>query len=161
MTASAFPRFGWRALLLALALLSPGCEKGNSAPAREAGTVRVRVGAETFTLEVADTPKAQHLGLMHRKTMPADRGMLFVFADEDERSFWMKNTYIPLDIIYLDAAGKVVSVKQMKPLDERSVPSDGPAKYAIELNQGAGARAGVKPGMMIEIPPEARDPRGL
>jgi uncharacterized membrane protein (UPF0127 family) len=72
----------------------------------------------------------------------------------------MKNTLIPLDIIYLDAGGKVVSVMQMKPLDESSVPSDGPAKYAVELNQGAAKRAGVAAGDTLVIPEDAREPRG-
>jgi uncharacterized protein len=90
--------------------------------------------------------------------MPADRGMLFVFEDERERSFWMKNTHIPLDIVYADANGKVVSVKPMKPMDESPVPSDGAAKYAVEINQGAAKRAGVKAGDVLIIPAEIRQP---
>jgi len=120
----------------------------------------MRLGKETFTLEIADTPKKQQLGLMHRKSMPQDRGMIFVFEDERERSFWMKNTLIPLDIVYADAAGKVVSIKQMKPLDETGISSDGPAKYAVELNQGAARRAGVATGDVLVIPEEAREPGG-
>jgi uncharacterized membrane protein (UPF0127 family) len=120
----------------------------------------MKLGRETFALEVADTPRKQQLGLMHRKSMPQDRGMLFVFPDEQERNFWMKNTLIPLDIVYLDAGGKVVSVKPMKPLDETSVPSDGPAKYAVELNQGAAKRAGVAAGDVLVVPEEAREPAG-
>ena len=149
-----------RALSLALAVAATSCKTDQPAPKAEAGQVVMRVGRETFTLEVADTPKKQQLGLMHRKSMPQDRGMLFVFEDERERSFWMKDTHIPLDIIYADAAGKVVSVKQMKPLDETSVASDGPAKYAVELNQGAARRCGVATGDVLPIPAEAREPRG-
>ena len=88
--------------------------------------------------------------------------MLFVFPDEAPRSFWMRNTLIPLDIVYLDAAGKVVSISRMKPLDETGVPSLGPAKYAIEMNKGAAARSGVKVGDVLTIPANAReslDPR--
>ena len=77
--------------------------------------------------------------------MPADHGMIFVFRDESPRAFWMKNTLIPLDILYLDATGRVVSVKQMKPHDLTRVPSDGPAMYAIELNAGR-RRAGGREG---------------
>ena len=83
--------------------------------------------------------------------------MLFVFPDEDYRSFWMRNTLIPLDIVYLDAGGNVVSIKQMKPMDETGVPSDFPAKYAIEMNQGAAAKAGVKVGDVLNIPANARE----
>jgi len=149
-----------RARLLGLTLCAASCKPEQPADTGEAGVVRMKLGRETFTLEVADTPKKQQLGLMHRKSMPQDRGMLFVFPEEEERSFWMKNTLIPLDIVYLDAGGKVVSVKQMKPLDETSVPSDGPAKYAVELNEGAAKRAGVAAGDVLAIPEEAREPAG-
>ena len=149
-----------RAVAIALALGAAACKTEQPATQSEAGVVRMRLGRESFTLEVADTPKKQQLGLMHRKSMPQDRGMLFVFEDERERSFWMKNTHIPLDIIYVSAAGKVVSIEQMKPLDETSVPSDGPAKYAIELNEGAAGRAGVATGDVLAIPDEAREPAG-
>jgi uncharacterized protein len=149
-----------RTLLLALAVGAASCKTEQPADTGEAGVVKMKVGRETFTLEVADTPKKQQLGLMHRKSMPQDRGMIFVFPDEDERNFWMKNTLIPLDIVYMDAGGKVVSVKQMKALDETSVPSDGPAKYAVELNQGAAKRAGVAAGDVLVVPEEAREPAG-
>ena len=148
-----------RPLLLALLLATPSCNSEPPATATaDASTVEVKLGKTPFHLEVADTPKKQQLGLMHRKSMPADHGMLFVFPDEGERNFWMKNTHIPLDIIYADANGKVVSVKPMQPNDETSVPSDGPAKYAVEINQGEAKRAGVKPGDVLDIPEEVRDP---
>ena len=150
----------FRTLLLALALGAASCKSEQPAAPADAGFVRMKIGSETFDLEVADTPRKQQLGLMHRKSLPDGRGMLFVFDDERERSFWMKNTHIPLDIIYADAGGKVVSVKQMRPLDESSVPSDGPAKYAVELNQGAARRVGVAPGDVLDIPREAREPGG-
>ena len=149
-----------RTLLLALAFGATSCKTEPPAAPAESGVVRMPIGSETFTLEVADTPKKQQLGLMYRKSLPRDRGMLFVFDDERERGFWMKNTHIPLDIIYADARGKVVSVKQMRPLDETSVPSDGPAKYAVELNQGTAARVGVAPGDVLQIPEVAREPAG-
>ena len=147
------------ALLLALLPATPSCNREPPASATaDASTVEIKLGKNLFHLEVADTPKKQQLGLMHRKSMPADHGMLFVFPDERERFFWMKNTHIPLDIVYADASGKVVSVKPMRPEDENSVPSDGPAKYAVEINQGEAQRAGVKPGDVLDIPEEVRDP---
>jgi uncharacterized protein len=157
----------WRILVIIGALLAPACEKDASRrrPAggeAEAGTVRMQIGTQPFTLEVAATDKARQMGLMHRQSMPADRGMIFVFPEERHLGFWMKNTLIPLDIIYLDKDGKVVSVRQMKPRDESSVPSGAPAKYAIELNEGAARRAGVKAGDVLVIPAGAReshDPR--
>jgi hypothetical protein len=116
-------------------------------------TTKMQIGNKTFTLEVADTRSTKEYGLMHRDSMPADHGMIFVFSDEAERRFWMHNTRIPLDIIYVNAAGKVVSVKQMKPYDESGVLSDGPAQYAIELNKDAASAAGVTPGMTLQLPP--------
>ena len=150
-----------RALVLTLALSTASCKsEPETKPPADAYTVEMKIGGEAFRLEVADTPRKQQLGLMHRKSLPADRGMLFVFPDARERSFWMKNTYIPLDIISADASGRVVSVKPMKPLDESPVYSDGDAKYAVELNQGTAKRLGVKPGDVLVIPEEAREPGG-
>jgi len=137
-------------LLVALLALLGGCE-----PKSVSGlaTVPMEIGNKTFRLEVADRTDSRTYGLMRRDSMPADHGMIFVFDKEEQRGFWMKNCRIPLDIIFLDAGGKVVSVKQMKPYDLSSTPSDGPAQYAIELNKGAAEGAGVKPGMTLKIPP--------
>ena len=116
------------------------------------------IGNQTFTLEIAYRPEDQETGLMNRKSMPDDHGMIFVFPAERNLTFWMKNTLIPLDILYLDRAGRVVSVKHMKPLDETGVPSDGPAMYAIELNAGTAARVGIKAGDTLKLPDELRVP---
>jgi uncharacterized protein len=121
-------------------------------------TVTVEIGGKPFTLEVAANDDDRQRGLMYRKSMPGDHGMLFVFPSERPLSFWMRNTLIPLDILYLDRFGKVVSVSQMKPLDETGVPSGWPAKYAIELNEGTANTVGVKAGDVIRIPAEAREP---
>ena len=116
------------------------------------------IGSGNFDLEIAYRPEDQELGLMNRKSMPDDHGMIFVFSAERNLTFWMKNTLIPLDIVYLDQAGRVVSVKHMKPLDETGVPSDGPAMYAIELNAGTAARVGVKAGDTLKVPDDLRVP---
>jgi uncharacterized membrane protein (UPF0127 family) len=114
----------------------------------------MQIGGETFNLEVADTPAKHQRGLMARGSMPADHGMIFVFPEEAEREFWMKDTLIRLDILYLDWSGKVISIKTMEPRDLTPVPSDGPAMYAIELNQGSAQRAGVHQGDTLTIPSE-------
>ncbi|GAA4280903.1 DUF192 domain-containing protein [Gaetbulibacter aestuarii] len=88
-------------------------------------------------IEIADTEFDRETGLMYRNTMKNDRGMLFVFQDEAPRYFYMKNTEIPLDIIYLDANQKIVSIqKNAEPFNEGSLPSEGPAKYVLEVNGG-------------------------
>jgi uncharacterized membrane protein (UPF0127 family) len=147
----------WLAPVL-VALPSNGCQRGagaaNDAPPLP--SVPVRIGQQTFTLEVADDDSERQRGLMHRQSMPADHGMIFVFPNDAERQFWMKNTLIPLDILYLDADGKVVSIRQLKPLDETGVRSWFPARYAIELNEGAAKKAGVKIGHVVNIPPVAK-----
>ena len=89
---------------------------------------------------------------MFRASMPADHGMLFVFQRPEFREFWMKNTRIPLDILYLDATGQVVSVRRMAPYDETGVPSGAKAQYAIELNQGTAARVGARVGDRLAVP---------
>jgi uncharacterized protein len=142
-------------LLAALVSLGVvGC--GQKQPRSGLPTVRMPIGSKTFTLEIANTEETMARGLMHRDSMPADHGMIFVFDNEEPRSFWMRNTRIPLNIIYLDTGGKVVSVKSMKPYDETPVSSDGPARYAIELNMGAATEAGVKKGDVLSIPSEAK-----
>lgn len=156
----------WRALLLfatilSAAWLSIACDhRDDFAPSgiKALPTTQMQVGDQTFTFEIANTDSTRMRGLMKRDSMPADHGMIFVFPDEAERSFWMRDTRFPLDILFVDASGKVVSVRAMKPYDLSSTPSDGPAKYAIELNAGAAERAGVKAGDVLGIPAEAREP---
>ena len=131
-----------------------GCKKSAEprGPATKPITVEMEIGRETFNLEIADTEDERRRGLMYRDFMPPDHGMLFVFEEEEELSFWMEATLIPLDIIYLDRTGKVVSIKPMKPRDRTGVTSDRPAMYAVELNRGAAARAGVRVGDQLTIP---------
>jgi uncharacterized membrane protein (UPF0127 family) len=141
--------------VLSLALLGArGCDSGSTtAPStRPVSMITLKLGDRQYKLEVANDDKTRQKGLMHRDSMPADHGMLFVFPQEQMLGFWMKGTRIPLDIIYLDAKGTIVAVKPMHAYDLTSVSSDRPAKFAIELNQGQAAAAGVKVGDVIEIP---------
>lgn len=88
-------------------------------------------------IEIADTDFDVQTGLMYRDSMEKNQAMLFVFDDEQERYFFMKNTKIPLDLIYLDATKKIVSFqKNARPMDETSLPSNAPAKYVLEVNAG-------------------------
>jgi uncharacterized membrane protein (UPF0127 family) len=79
--------------------------------------------------------------------------MIFVFDDAEVRGFWMKNTRIPLDIIYVAPDGVIVAIKPLEPFDLRSTSSDRPAQYAIELNRGMAAASGIKVGDRLSIPP--------
>lgn len=88
-------------------------------------------------IEIADTDYDIQTGLMYRNTMANNQGMLFIFDDEKPRSFYMKNTRIPLDLIYIAKNKKIVSFqKNAKPFDESSLPSNAPAKYVLEINAG-------------------------
>ena len=92
---------------------------------------------KTLDIEIADNDYETQTGLMYRTKLGTNHGMLFIFPDEDFRSFYMKNTKIPLDIIYIDEAKIIVSIqKNAKPFDETSLPSDTPAKYVLEVNGG-------------------------
>jgi len=110
---------------------------------------------ERFTVELADSSEKQSLGLMYRDKMDDDHGMLFLFPAEGMRSFWMKNTRIPLDIFYFDSNLKLVSVAEnARPCRTArcpSYPSTGPAKYVLELNAGKAAELGVQKGDVLEL----------
>jgi len=112
----------------------------------------MKIGNANFILEIAADQASQERGLMYRTLMPADHGMIFVFPTEAMQSFWMENTLIPLDIIFLDATGRVVSVQTMKPKDLNTTSSIEPSKYAIEINAGAAAASGVKVGDVLVVP---------
>ena len=119
-------------------------------------TVKMQIGNRSFVLEVARSDAEQEKGLMKRDSMPADHGMIFPFKEERVLGFWMKDTRFPLDIIFADSKGKVVSIHQMEAYDESNTSSDFPARYAIELSKGAASDAGVKVGDRLNIPAPAR-----
>jgi uncharacterized membrane protein (UPF0127 family) len=103
-------------------------------------------------IEVAQTPDETQQGLMYRRSMLDTCGMIFIFNDEEDQSFWMKNTYIPLDIIYVSAKKEIVSIAaDCRPLSEESIPSKGKAKYVVEVNGGYAAKQGLKPGDKIDF----------
>ena len=139
-------------LLLAAFLGAAGCEQSPASPPM----VKMKIGSQVFNLEVARTEAQQEKGLMKRDSMEPDHGMIFVFPQQLVRAFWMKNTRFPLDILFLDSGGRVVSIHQMRAYDETNTSSDLPARYAIELNQGAAAATGVKAGDVLQIPSAAR-----
>jgi uncharacterized membrane protein (UPF0127 family) len=120
-----------------------------------AGGPSVELGGKTFSVEIADTSEKQALGLMFRDSMPADEGMLFIFPNEAPRGFWMKNTRIPLDIMYFDKNLKLVSISADTPPCRvsrcPSYPSIAPAQYVLELNAGMAARLGVELGDTLTL----------
>ena len=115
----------------------------------------VKLKGQRFMVDLAETQEKQALGLMFRDSMPQDHGMLFIFPGESRRSFWMKNTRIPLDIFYFNSNLELVSVAEKTPPCRTSkcpaYPSEGPAKYVLELNSGKAAELAVKTGDVLEL----------
>ncbi len=139
-------------LLIAASLLSllllQGCAHSSQS--------RVQLRGEWFKVEIADDDASRTRGLMFRRDLPADQGMLFIFPDEEMRGFWMKNTYISLDILYFDSQLRLVSMHQrVPPCGDApicpSYPSLGPAKYVLELNAGVARRLGAQPGDLLRL----------
>jgi uncharacterized protein len=116
-------------------------------------TIATQEGKElTFQVEVADTPAKRELGLQYRRDLAADRGMIFLFPGESEHSFWMKNTPIPLDMIFISKDRQIVGiVEQAIPFstDSRSVP--GASQFVLEINGGLSKRYGIKAGDSVRF----------
>lgn len=103
-----------------------------------------------FTVELADTPMKVIQGLMFRKELDNDKGMLFIFPRSRERKFWMRNTYIPLDIIYVNSDGKIHHIHHKAvPFDETPLPSNGPVQFVLEIPAGQALERGIKSGDVI------------
>jgi uncharacterized membrane protein (UPF0127 family) len=113
------------------------------------GALAIRTEKDThkFQIEIARTPDQQQFGLMFRNKLAADAGMLFVYERPQRISMWMKNTYIPLDMIFIGADGRVVGIAERRvPLSVEPIYSSGPALAVLEVNGGTAARLGIKPG---------------
>ena len=123
----------------------------------------VELKGKRFNIEIADDEAERARGLMFRDEMADDHGMLFIHEGEEELSYWMKNTKIPLDIIYFDHARKLVSVAHAPPcsLGDQCppFPSEGPALYVLELNAGTIEALGAKPGDVLEFGPGIPQPK--
>lgn len=116
-------------------------------PGAAAKIKKILVGKTPLWVEVADTPEKQQRGLMYRQSLPENEGMLFVFRESQELAFWMRNTFIPLDIVFVGADGVILNIQQAAPLDESVLyRSAGAAQYVIETNQGWFSRHGIRPG---------------
>ena len=107
---------------------------------------------KVITIQIADNNAQRAEGLMWRRYMPEDDGMLFIFDDQEILNFWMKNTYIPLDMVFADKSGKIVSIfPEATPLNESTISSEKPAQYVVEVNGGFCSRFGINVGDSIEF----------
>lgn len=111
---------------------------------------KITINGVPLAIEIAQTDDARERGLMFREKLPQDQGMLFVFPAAEIQSFWMRNTFIPLDIAFISNDGVIVDIQQMKPVDESVLyTSSAPALYALEVNAGWFERHGIAIGATV------------
>lgn len=132
------------ALLVALLWVSAAAAPGEL-PVRE-----LTLADQTLQVEIAQTPATMSQGLMHRDHLPEDRGMLFVWPRDQVVGMWMKNTRIPLSVAFIDREYRILNIADMQPHSLQTHPSAGPARYALEVNQGWFARNGIAAGTRID-----------
>lgn len=151
----------WAAVMLAmLGMGGPGAPHAQTTGAaqdmefpRSRLTIETATGQHDFTVEVASTWARRAQGLQHRRTLAADAGMLFDYQESRPVSMWMKNTYLPLDMLFVDAAGRVARVAEdTEPLSLTPIPSGEPVRAVIELNAGTARRLGIRPGDRVHHP---------
>jgi uncharacterized protein len=141
-----------RNLLLALCLFA--------APAFGAAlpVVKLEVGGHSVSAEVAATEASRETGLMNRFSIAPDSGMIFVFAQPQPQAFWMKNTYVPLSIAFIDKSGRILNIEDMAPQTEATHWSLGDALYALEMRQGWFLQKGIGAGAMVTgLPKPAKE----
>lgn len=136
------------AAVLALLLAMVPAAQAQDAP-QQLPTVQLTAGMHLIQAEVARTPGQRQIGLMHRKEMPANAGMLFVFEQPGTQCFWMRNTLLPLSIAFLADDGTVVNLADMAPQTETSHCSAKPVRYALEMNLGWFAKRGIQAGARL------------
>lgn len=145
-----------------LSLVMAACGDDNADPAatptaaRGLITARLTVESDgrsaTISVEIAATRREREQGLMFRQQLAEDAGMLFLFPSDDSIGFWMRNTYVPLTIAYVDASGRVLELRDGRPLDESILRPSQPYRFVLEVNQGWFERHGFGPGARIRLP---------
>ncbi len=135
--------------LASLALLAALPAAAQSLP-----VVELKAGMHLIRAEVAADFSSRARGLMHRKALPPNGGMLFVFDDAALHCMWMKNTYVPLSVAFIDDKGEITNIADMEPHSERSHCATRPALYALEMERGWFAQRGIKAGARLGgVPP--------
>lgn len=159
---------GYSLLILALSMLIlSGCKSGgndNSSFSQPLEPKFVKEGSLTLidketqesirqiNIEIADDPESIEIGLMYRRKMSDSQGMLFIFPSSEPRSFWMRNTYISLDLIFIDSEQRIVNIqKNAPPMSDKSQPSTAPAQYVLEVIGGFSDKYGLEAGDLISF----------
>ena len=130
----------------------------NAAPdrAQSLPAIPLFIGSAKLQAEVAATPGQREIGLMHRFSLAPDHGMVFVFPGSEPLGFWMRNTYIPLSIAFIDANGIILNIEDMAPQDDSTHWSRGSAQYALEMRKGWFAERGIRAGDRVEGLPKPK-----
>jgi len=143
-------RNGRFTLILAILLFAFGAASAEAPLKVEPLDIVTQGGIRHFQVEVANTEASREKGLMFRKSLAGDRGMLFDFFKPQTMSFWMKNTVIPLDLLFIGADGRIISITHNAvPLSEALIPSGGPALGVLEIRGGRADEIGVAPGDLV------------
>ncbi|MCP5286123.1 MAG: DUF192 domain-containing protein [Burkholderiaceae bacterium] len=132
--------------LLWLLLSLSGIAHAQNGPQPKLPTVPLTAGMHVIQAELAITPMQQAIGMMQRRSMGANEGMLFVYDAPERLCFWMRNTLLPLSIAFVADDGRIVGLADMQPLDETSHCTPEPARFALEMNQGWFKKRGLKKG---------------
>jgi uncharacterized membrane protein (UPF0127 family) len=121
--------------------------------------MELNAGFHRIEAEVAASDQNRQVGLMNRKAMPQQRGMLFVFTQNNTHCMWMRNTLIPLSVAFIDDEGYIINIEDMQPQTEDNHCARQPARYALEMNLGWFAQRGIKPGVKLGGLDKAPRPR--
>lgn len=143
------------AVLIYFTLQSPTVADGRAMmlPADSAPLVaETATGEKSFVIEIADDPSERERGLMFREKMDAGHGMLFIFEDTRQVGFWMKNTPLPLDLVFIGEDGTVRAIRYGEPLSEAVIAPEGPVRFVLELNAGIAEKAGIRRGDHVRHP---------
>jgi hypothetical protein len=138
-----------------IAVFLAGCLATGRARAAELRTLEIasKTGVHVFAVEIADTEPAREKGLMFRKSLPEGQGMLFDFHKEQEVGFWMQNTYVPLDMIFIRGDGTILRIAEnTEPLSTKIIPSGGPVLAVLEVIAGTARKLGIAPGDTVAFP---------
>lgn len=139
---------------LNLTLMLAGCLLSAAVLANPTATVTIHAPEQDhrFEVEVVDTPESRSQGLMYRTELADDAGMLFVFEQPAEVGFWMRNTFIPLDMIFIDRHGRIVRIHpQARPHDDTLIGSGQPVTHVLEINGGRAAELGIEAGQRMTL----------
>ncbi len=149
-------------IIILILISAAGCRQGaektyrryetNQTQPERPGRTKLSIAKKDLWVEVVDDPRSREQGLMFRKSMPEDEGMLFIFEYSQMQSFWMKNTFLPLDIAFISEQGVIINILTMKPLDEGPrYRSLAPALYVVETNAGWFGKNGIKAGDKVKF----------